>query len=136
MSAKPSVRRRRGARHGGSAIEFALLSPVLIALVFGVFELGWALHCSSNVRHALEATGRTLELNPTYGQSDLRQDLAGRLTDIPTTAWTLSYSKTTTSGGIYLGEIDIAYTHPLGYPVADLGHMQFHVSTTVPLNGG
>jgi len=129
-------RPRRGWEEGGSAVEFALLSPVLIALVFGVFELGWALHCSSDVRHALEATGRTLELNPTYDQSALTQDFTGRLTDIPLSNVVLTYSKTTTSGGVAVGEIDVTYTHPLGYPVANLGRMQFHSSTSVPLNGG
>jgi Flp pilus assembly protein TadG len=113
-----------------------MLSPALLAMLFGVFELGWALHCSSTVRHGLEATGRTLEMNPTYTQADLQRDLVARLPQIPAAAIAVSYSKSATSGGVNLGEVDVTYSHPVGYPLADLGQLQFRSSVLAPLNGG
>jgi Flp pilus assembly protein TadG len=128
--------RRRGGESAGTALEFAMLSPVLLALLFGVFELGWALHCSSTVRHALEATGRTLEMNPSYSEGDLKHDLVARLPEFSESQLAVSYTKTATAGGVSLGEVDVTYSHPLGYPVADLGQLRFRSSVVAPLNGG
>ncbi|MEZ4321455.1 MAG: TadE/TadG family type IV pilus assembly protein [Myxococcota bacterium] len=41
MNPTPRRARIRGHRRGGNAIEFALVLPALLALLFGVFEYSW-----------------------------------------------------------------------------------------------
>ncbi|TIP79183.1 MAG: pilus assembly protein, partial [Mesorhizobium sp.] len=47
MSAKRRAFSRDGS--GGAALEFALIAPFLIMLLFGIFAFGWALNAMSSV---------------------------------------------------------------------------------------
>jgi Flp pilus assembly protein TadG len=57
---------------GATALEFALISPVLIMLTVGGFQLAWALHCAATVRWSLETSARNLMLNPTESADALK----------------------------------------------------------------
>lgn len=57
----PQVRRRFAAarhRHGGAAIEFALVLPVLLALIFGIIEYGWIFFQQANILSAAREGAR------------------------------------------------------------------------------
>lgn len=56
---------------GAAAVEFALVAPVCLALMFGILQLGWALHCAASTRYALERGMRAVTLNPAITQSQL-----------------------------------------------------------------
>lgn len=49
---------RRNARHGSSAIEFALLLPLLLALLFGIIEFGWLFQRQSSLVSAVREGAR------------------------------------------------------------------------------
>jgi Flp pilus assembly protein TadG len=58
MRGRLHVRRRRGAEEGATAVEFALVAPVLIGLIMGLVELGrlaWTFHA---LQHAVQETAR------------------------------------------------------------------------------
>lgn len=57
----PQVRRRFAAarrRRGGAAIEFALVLPVLLALIFGIIEYGWIFFQQANILSAAREGAR------------------------------------------------------------------------------
>ena len=45
--------------HGGSAVEFALVLPVLVVLIFGIVELGLALYDKAVITNASREGART-----------------------------------------------------------------------------
>lgn len=51
-------RRRRGER-GAAALEFALVLPLLIVLVFGMVDAGWAINRYSVLNNAVREGART-----------------------------------------------------------------------------
>ncbi len=51
MISDPTRREAWGSEHGAAAVEFALLLPLLVLLLFGIVEFGLALH-----RHQVLAT--------------------------------------------------------------------------------
>lgn len=57
---------------GVAAIEFAIVGPLLIMLLVGIFSVGSVLHSLSSVRYALGETARVLQLNPKLSQSELQ----------------------------------------------------------------
>ena len=63
MSARASIFRRD--RSGGAGLEFALIAPFLIVLLFGIFVLGWSMNSVSSVRYTLETSFRSLQLQNT-----------------------------------------------------------------------
>jgi Flp pilus assembly protein TadG len=50
---------------GAAAVEFALVMPVLLAIVFGLIDLGAAYHAKVALTHATREGARTLALAPT-----------------------------------------------------------------------
>lgn len=59
------LRRLRRSDHGSSAVEFAMVAPFLIAMLFGVFEFGRALWIQSLLDYAVEQAARCATINTT-----------------------------------------------------------------------
>jgi hypothetical protein len=58
------VRRTRGGERGAAAVEFALVVPLLILLVFGIIEFGMAFKDSLTVASATRTGARTASALP------------------------------------------------------------------------
>lgn len=70
----------RGARDsdGGVAlIEFALIAPLLLAILFGIIEFGWAFYQVLDTRHSAREGARLAAVNYTTGgvDGDAQRDL-------------------------------------------------------------
>src|SRR5258706_12782288 len=64
---------------GATALEFALVSPVFIPLLVGLFQVAWALHSAATVKWSLETASRSLLLNPSETATTLKSDMVGLL---------------------------------------------------------
>ena len=60
-------------RRGGAAIEFALVLPVLLTLLFGILEYGWLFLQQANV---LSAVREGVRLGVTYDTADDPEGIA------------------------------------------------------------
>jgi len=69
---------------GATALEFALISPLLVMMIVGGFQLAWAMHCAASVRWSLETSARNLMMNPAESAATLKSamlaELAGKAT--------------------------------------------------------
>lgn len=63
----PSRSRRRG-ESGAIAVEFALIMPVLLMLVFGILEFGFMINRDMIVGNASRDGARAASLNGTYAE--------------------------------------------------------------------
>ena len=59
----PTMRRLHGDTRGAAALEFAILLPLFVALIFGVMQLGQALWTQSALQHAVEMAARCASVN-------------------------------------------------------------------------
>src|SRR6476469_6469345 len=86
--AKPQRRRWRSLpthllqdKRAGTAVEFAFAAPVVLTMILGVIEFGWAFHCGASIRAAVTRESRQLIANPSMTaaqfQSAVRADLTG-----------------------------------------------------------
>jgi Flp pilus assembly protein TadG len=118
VSADPRTHGRRFLRDrsGGAALEFALLSPVLLMFMIGFFQVAWAMYCASTVRYALNNGARQLVLNPTMDQSTFQSIVKNAVT--PLAQPNVSVSLTKTSGGtnIQLSQATATYTYQIVIP--------------------
>lgn len=64
--------RRRGPESGAAALETALVLPVFMTLVIGIFNLGWAFYCGAEVRHAAERATRLIIYNPATTEAEIQ----------------------------------------------------------------
>lgn len=66
---------KRSNRRGASAVEFALIMPVLIALVMGLVDYGWFFTVQGQTMSALSSSMNAgAHLNPTESDGDGRCD--------------------------------------------------------------
>lgn len=67
------LRRLMGDRKGATAVEFAVISPLLVMVIFGVLEVGRVLYVHSTIQHAVEVSGRYAMVHPDAPLGDLRK---------------------------------------------------------------
>lgn len=113
MSAR-RVRSWLGDTGGATAAEFALVLPLFIVMVMGVFEFGWTQHCLSSTRYAMETAARDLMLNPSLTEAELQtrvraqlQDTADPDVDITLSIATGPAGKIATLTGVYRRNIGV-----------------------------
>jgi Flp pilus assembly protein TadG len=49
--------------HGATLVEFAILAPLLILLLFGIIDFGWAMGNYNDVRHGAREAARLAAVN-------------------------------------------------------------------------
>ena len=115
---------------GSSAVEFALLAATFFTFLFGVFQVGLALHYGASVRWALETSARTLMLDPTTTQSQLRTQVLSYLSDVPgSSGVTVTLVKDTANKTFTANS---GYAYPMSIPFLPAYNMQFNARVVVP----
>lgn len=126
-------RPRRGPESGAAAVELALVLPVFLALVFGIFNYGWALYVGSDVRHAIERCSRLLLVDPHTTQAQLRTAVAGRLKVARIDDLNLTLSNQTLTGGTPVARISWTYSYTVAVPFVPQAVFNFDNHLIVPL---
>jgi len=126
--ARTRLKRLLPSDHGGAAVEFALILPVLATFVFGIWFTGWALFCGSEVRHAVELGSRIYITNPTATSSDLQTAVTSHLADVSISDVTLN-SSTVTVGSA--SSQHITYSYQATAPIPFIPDVTFNFSGSV-----
>lgn len=73
-----AVRCRHHDQRGAAALEFALIVPILVMLVFGIVDFGWAINQDTMVNNAAREGAREGALDPNATQiaTVVRQNLS------------------------------------------------------------
>lgn len=118
MSASANIRRRfwRDAS-GAAALEFALVMPVFCAIMFGIFEFGWAQHKLSSIRFAMESAARTLVIDSTTSETTLSNAVKAKLNGMADQNVTITKgSVVTDASGAKVVKLTGTYTSSIGIP--------------------
>lgn len=71
--------RKRGEK-GASLVEFAILAPFLILLLFGIIEFAWVFATNLDVKHGAREGARITAVNtPDTGNVDLAAEICSRM---------------------------------------------------------
>lgn len=120
---------------GAGALEFAIVSPVLIALLFGILELGFAINNGATIGHAVEQAARSLIIDPNTTQSQLLAQVQAQTPGIPDGAISLSLNKSTTGSNAQIATVTWSYTYMTSLPYVPHDLLSFGSSVVVPLGG-
>ncbi|MDP2316959.1 MAG: pilus assembly protein [Pseudomonadota bacterium] len=115
MSAPPLPPRRR-ARRGSQAIEFALVTPVFLALITGVMDYSYYFSRDASFRHVVHRAARVAA--------------STSLEDDPEAAFATALADGLTSGGFSSGSVDASAT-----VVGTAGERFLEVAATLPWGG-
>ncbi len=120
-------------RRGAGAAEFAIVMPVFVAIVVGVFQLGWGQHCASSLRAALEQSSRALLLDPTLNQTQLQSLVQTKLVGGADTNVTVSLDVQTAADGSRIARLTGIYRRELGLPPLASMPMDYETTVITPL---
>ena len=85
--------RKRGEK-GANLVEFAILAPFLILLLFGIIEFAWVFATNLDVKHGAREGARITAVNtPDTGNVDLAAEICSRMSMVGSdTATTITWA--------------------------------------------
>ncbi|NEX91887.1 TadE/TadG family type IV pilus assembly protein [Caulobacter sp. 17J65-9] len=138
MSAdRQKTRRPRFGRDesGATAVEFAIVGPIFLMLLFVLINFGWAMHCASSVRYATEESARALAIDADVTPAVIRADIVKRLTQIADPDVTVTVTKDRSTPKLQVADVVTSYKHHIGSPWIPAYTVNFktEVSIATPL---
>lgn len=129
-------RRMRGAEEGAAALETALVAPIFLTMVLAIFNVGWALYCGGEVRHAVERATRLLIADPDTEEAVIEADVKGALNAADPDD--VNLTMTTEAVGVdgQIARLTWTYAYTIDAPFIDPAVLDFGSSIVVPLRGG
>ena len=67
---------------GVTAIEFAVVAPVLFILVFGIIQTGLLIFTKQQLHYAVESAVRSVMINPAMAESEVRVHILNKMSTI------------------------------------------------------
>ncbi|MER9581536.1 TadE/TadG family type IV pilus assembly protein [Mesorhizobium sp. M0276] len=122
-------------RSGGAGLEFALIAPFLIMLLFGIFAFGWSMHSVSSVRYVLETSSRSLQLKNTLTQADIQSIATQKLQALGLTNVNVTIAIDPASGGFRMAHLTATYAFVIDFPYFSNFPVNYATTVTVPLVG-
>jgi Flp pilus assembly protein TadG len=113
-------------RSGASALEFALVAPVFVLLITGIFQTGMGFYANAGLRSGVESAARYAQIYPTPTDSQITTQLSSNTFGLnPALLSTPTLTHGTSNGQNYV-DISATYNFPL--------KILFMPSTTIALN--
>ena len=103
-------RRFGGAESGATAVEFALVLPLFIMLLIGIFELSRMMFVSSSVQYSVDRAARLAVIDPTVTLAAIETDILARLAVSNSPAVDLTITRTTI-GITDVAQVSAHYDH-------------------------
>ncbi|WP_281406650.1 TadE/TadG family type IV pilus assembly protein [Mesorhizobium sp. B2-3-5] len=123
-------------RSGGAGLEFALIAPFLIMLLFGIFAFGWSMNSISSVRYTLEMSARSLQLQNTLTQADIQAIATQKLQALGLKDVVVTIVMDPASGGFRMAHLTASYAFVINFPYFSAFPINYATTVTVPLVGG
>jgi Flp pilus assembly protein TadG len=117
------IRRRSrfaGDCRGVTAVEFALVAPVLALMLFEIFELGWIIHSRSELAFSADRAARLVYLDPSTTETALASEIVADLATVDGGDLTVNIA-TAIENGVTYREITLSYPYTMSGPVGH-GH--------------
>jgi Flp pilus assembly protein TadG len=119
---------------GVNAVEFALVFPVFVAMLFAVIQMGLALYFSSSIQYSLEKTARAAMLDGGISSGALQQQFNAQLAEFTDKNVVLTYA-TDNASGVEIVVLKTNYVHQFEIPLVPAFEISFPVEVRVPVTG-
>ncbi|ESY77632.1 MAG: pilus assembly protein [Mesorhizobium sp.] len=116
-------------------MEFALIAPFLIMLLFGIFAFGWSMNSVSSVRYTLETSSRSLQLQNNLTQADIQSIATQKLQALGLKDVNVTILIDPASGGFRMAHLTATYAFVIDFPYFSAFPINYATTVTVPLVG-
>jgi Flp pilus assembly protein TadG len=115
MSAPRALLRLLPSRKGASAIEFALLAPVLLSLLFGVAQLGTLFFAHTGLRNAVSEGARFATLFPRPTEAQIVERVKANRVGMEEGRFTEPVVTFGMANGANFAEVQMSYAFPVNF---------------------
>jgi len=116
---------------GASALEFALVFPLFVMLLFGIIEFGRALSVQNELEFAASQASRMVMIDDSVSNSALETRIRSILHDLSDTDLNVVTSTDTVDGQGYR-VVNISYPHQISTPFATPIDITMTATTRTP----
>jgi len=129
------IKRLAVSRRGATAVEFAMVAPIFIIMVAGVFEMGRAMWIKSSMQYAVEETTRYAIVNTGATTSTLATYASTAYTSSGNSisGATFAATQTTTSGVTYIS-VTGSYSFSVIIPLVPFPDVTLSAKSRVPIS--
>lgn len=100
-------------RTGSSAIEFAVAVPVLVTIIWGMFQVGILYQANAGMQHALGEAARYATLFPTPSDSQIQEKITSARFGVGSGTW--GTPEITTDDTTMTKTITVTYSQPMHF---------------------
>lgn len=100
-------------RSGSSAIEFAVAVPILVMMIYGVFQVGILYRANAGMQHALGEAARLATIFPTPTDTEIRAKITSTKFGVARGTWGTPSIDTDTTAKTKT--ISVTYTQPTDF---------------------
>lgn len=120
-------------RWGATAVEFAIIAPVFLAMVLGTVELGRVMWIKGSIQFAVEEASRYAMVNTSVSMSELQTYAGNQLLGIDAADVTF-LAQTESADGANFVSITGTYNFSVLVPIVPLPDVTLSAKSRVPLN--
>lgn len=130
----PATNIRRFGREtkGASAVEFAMIAPVLLIAMFGVFAVGKYYFDRDRVRDAMRFASRDALVGEAFTQSEIKDTFVSRLKASGIDPSNITVTLKSDAGGD-MAEVRLPWSAKLRIPMMDLMNLDQTFIVDIPL---
>lgn len=120
-------------RSGAGALEFALVMPFFLGLLFAVYDLGEGLYYGAEVGHSAAKVARSLVANPNMTSDQVLAAIQAGAPDASPKAITASVTKQWVTSDAQVATLTWSYSYSTGLPFVPNQALKFGSTLVVPM---
>ncbi|MGY1804926.1 TadE/TadG family type IV pilus assembly protein [Blastococcus sp. SYSU D00922] len=136
MTARSSRRRRLAGERGAVAVEFALVVPLLLLMLFSIVSVSRAFQVQATLSGAAREAARAMAIQNDVGAARSAAVFAASTSDIPLTAGQVAISPSTCTGAAPTTNIRVTITYQFQPTGSFAGGIAFPITSKAVLRCG
>jgi hypothetical protein len=115
-----------------SALEFAILLPVFVTVLFGTLHFSIFLYQAGLAQYAVEEAARAVMVRQDLTMSEVEAEVRGRLGGLMVQPVAVTQAMDQ-AGEVNVLRVSVSFTMPLSIPFVPLPDIQFNAHAMVPI---
>ena len=102
---------------GASAVEFAIVFPLLVVLITGIIQVSSALYTETVMKHAIQDIGRRAMVSTTLTATDMKAEILKKVTGRGLTADNINVTEVSNGDGSASVTFELTYDYEMKIPL-------------------
>ena len=104
------LRKIRREESGAAVVEMALSLPILLVMIYGMFQVGVIMAADAGMQHALGEGARMATLYPTPTDANIKSKMEAKVFGMFIGTYTIPNPTTVSSGATKYKDLSVSYT--------------------------